>query len=262
MKTATQSVVRELAERIRQMEASSRPAASCVTIPLGVRGLGSLFPQEEMPAGSLIEIVSAHPAAGAWTLSFLLAKYACGTERWLIVADHQQTFYPPAVRKFGLDLGQLFILRSPNPRDTLSALTQSLRCSAIGAAIGEFEHLPERDGRRLQLAAETGGGVGVLLRPWKAIHAPSFASLRCVIRGMTDRGAAQAGRVRNAREETGEGFGGSLYQRRMHIEVIRCRGGREGHSLILEMNDATAHVRVLPGLAFAANSTGESRSTA
>src|SRR5947208_364645 len=92
--------VRLLAERIRELE-SARPS-TLPAIPLG-SGLRSLFPNE-LPAGSLVELVASN-GAGAWTLGLVLAKYACGERKMLLVADHQCSFYPPATRS---------IFRSPH----------------------------------------------------------------------------------------------------------------------------------------------------
>jgi len=195
--------VRLLAERIRTLETSSR---SCepTTIPLGAYGLGDLFPAGRLSSGSLVELLPRVPGAGAWTLALLLARHACGECKTLVIADPERCFYPPAARKLGIDSGRTIILRPRASGEALVAVAQALRCSAIGAAIGAFERLADRDGRRLQLAAESAGAVGVLLRPVSTIGSPSFASVRWLM----DPLPSARGR------------------RRMRLEVLRCRGGQ------------------------------------
>ena len=69
---------------------------------------------------------------------------------------------------FGLAMEQLLILRIAHPRDALWAFEEALKCPALAAVVAE---LPE-DGaaadftatRRLGLAAQKGGGLGLLLR--------------------------------------------------------------------------------------------------
>jgi protein ImuA len=69
---------------------------------------------------------------------------------------------------FGLAMEQLLILRVAHPRDALWAFEEALKCPALAAVVAE---LPE-DGtaadftatRRLGLAAQKGGGLGLLLR--------------------------------------------------------------------------------------------------
>jgi hypothetical protein len=192
-----------------------------------------------MSAGSLIELLPRVPGAGAWTLALLLAQYACGERKTLLIADHERCFYPPAARKFGLDPQRTIIVRPRTARDALLALTQALRCSAIGTAIGAFERLDDRDNRRLQLAAEAGGTVGVLLRPLSALQTPSFATVRLLLDPMPS--------VRG--------------RRRIKLEVLRCRqaASAKPQAAGLEIDDATGHVRTLSVLEFATDSPAAAR---
>ncbi len=175
-----QETVRFLAERIRKLETSMRAGAPA-TIPLGADGLSALFPGGQLSSGSLVELLPRVPGAGAWSLAMLMARYACGERKTLLIADTERCFYPPAASKFGIDPGRIIIIRPRTIREALLAVAQALRCPAIGAALGAFERLADRDGRRLQLAAESGGAIGVLLRPLLERSAPSFASVRLLM---------------------------------------------------------------------------------
>jgi protein ImuA len=234
--------IRDLADRIRTLETSFRPS-DLATIPLGPGGLGELFP-EGLTAGSLVELLPRMPGAGGWTLALLLAKYACGERKTLFIADYERCFYPPAAHKFGLDPKRTILVRPKKPGDALLALGQALRCSAIGAAIGAFERLHDRDARRFQLAAEAGGGIGILLRPASALGVPSFAAVRLLLDPLP-----------------------SLHgKRRIHLEVIRCRQTASPlaprlSSLALEVDDVTGHVRAFSALELAADSPRTARST-
>ncbi len=210
--------VRLLAEQIRRLESSFRPTEA-TTIPLGIGGLGELFPQG-LPGGSLIELLPRTPGAGAWTLALVLARYACGERKTLLIADPEHCFYPPAARKFGLPPERMIVIRSKNVRDALSAVAESLRCSAIGMAIGAFERLHERDSRRLQLAAEAGGTIGVLVRPASTAGTPSFASTRLLLEPLPSANG----------------------RRRLKLETIRPAACGFATSA-LEIDDATGHVR-------------------
>ncbi len=216
----SEEAVRLLAEKIRALETSfrlSKPAA----IPLGGCGLGKLFPAGELPSGSLMELLPSVPGAGAWTVALLIARYACGERKSLLIADPERCFYPPAARKFGIEPERTIIARPRNSRDALLAVAQALRCSAIGTVIGTFEHLADRDSRRLQLAAEASGTVGVLLRPISEKGSPSFASIRLLLDPLPS----------------------AHRRRRLRLEVLRCRGGHEGKTTGMEIDDVTGHVR-------------------
>jgi protein ImuA len=223
--------VRLLADRIRAMETSFR-LSKPTTIPLGGCGLGDLFPSGELPAGSLLELMPSVPGAGAWTLALLIARHACGERKALLIADPERCFYPPAARKFGIETDRTIIARPRTAQEALLAVAQALRCSAIGTVIGTFERLADRDSRRLQLAAESGGAVGVLVRPVSEKGSPSFASIRLLL----DPLPSARGR------------------RRLRLEVLRCRGGHEGKTTGMEIDDATGHVRAFPLLELAEES--------
>ena len=222
--------VRQLAERIRQLETSFRLGDS-LRIPLGTCGLDALFPEQGLSAGSLVELLPRGAGTGAWTFALILARYACGERKTLLIADPARSFYPLAARKFGLDPNRTVIVRPRTVGDALLAIAQSLRCAAIGMAIGEFERLSDRDSRHLQLAAESGGAVGVLLRPPSALNTPSFASVRLLLDPLPSRHG----------------------RRRLKVEVLRCRGGSEGKAIYLEVDDATGHVRAFSPLELATN---------
>jgi protein ImuA len=246
--------VRQLAERIRTLETSFR-LCDPLRIPLA-SGLDKLFPDGGLSAGSMVELLPRAPGVGAWTFALMLARYACGERKTLLIADPARSFYPPAARKFGLDLGRTIIVRPKNSAQALLAVGQALRCAAIGTAIGEFDRLSDRDSRRLQLAAEAGGSIGVLLRPASALGTPSFASVRLLLEPLPSWRS----------------------RRRLKVEVLRCRAGAFTFSacrepseralqalnvnipnsfpkgrgeLGVEIDDATGHVRVFSALELA-----------
>jgi hypothetical protein len=56
-------------------------------------------------------------------------------------------------------------------------MDQALRCSGVGAVIAPLRRVDERDSRRLQLAAESSGVSGFILRPAND-RARTFAAVR------------------------------------------------------------------------------------
>src|SRR5262245_8370272 len=219
------SVLRHLAQRIREIEANARPHQT--TIPLGVPGLDKILPHGRLPAGALVELLQTTHGAGVWTVALILARQACGEDKVLLVADSQRCVYPPAAAKLGIDLERTIVVRPKAPTGALIATAQGLRCAAIGAVASWFDKLTALDFRRLQLAAEAGGGVGVLLRPIAALRVPSFATVRLLVSP-----------------------GPSLdHRRRVRLEVVRFRGGKSGQAVTLEIDDETGSVRVSAPLA-------------
>ena len=139
----------------------------------------------------------------------------------LVVLDHQQWFYPPAAAVLGVDLEAVIVVRTSQPRDQLWAVDQSLRCPAVAAVWAPLEQLAEHDFRRLQLAAEAGGGLGLLIRSHKVLQQPSWSDMQLLIhpRGGHEQ-AWQTGR-------------------RLRIEVVRCRQGQSGGTVDVEIDVVT-----------------------
>lgn len=220
-------ILRKLAHRINEIERRYRPPRA--DFPIGVAALADLLPAGQLPAGALVELLGAE-GAGVWSLGLVMAKAACGQQRALVVVDGKGSFYPPAVAAWGIDWRRFLVVRPATAVDIQAVIDQALRCAAVGAVIGVCPQLRTREFRRLQLAAESGNGVGFLLRPESAVRLPSFAALRLRIAPLASTDVC----------------------RRLHVEVVRCREAPEGRSLTLEIDDVTGDVRVPAGLAAAA----------
>jgi protein ImuA len=221
-------LLQQLAQRIRDIEANEGPPGPSA-LATAIPALEAVLP-DGLPGGSLVEVLSATEGGGAWTLALLLAKQACAERKILVLADEQRCFYPPAAARLGIDLQRTLVLRAPqkNVKDwSVASLVQSLRCPAVGAALGRFARLSSVAYRGLQLAAEAGGGVGFLVLPASARGAPSFAAVRLLVTPIASRQAS----------------------RRIQVEVVRVRGGKAGQSFLLEIDHETGPVRLPAPLA-------------
>lgn len=110
----------------------------------------------------------------------------------VVLIDAHGDFYPPAARQHGITLRCLVVVRSRNEADAVWATVQSLACPAVASVIAPLRLSDEHLSRRLQLAAERSGGIGLILttarRPPK-----SFAAVRMRIDGVSEAGASEAG---------------------------------------------------------------------
>jgi protein ImuA len=70
------------------------------------------------------------------------------------------------------------VVRARREIDVLWAMEEGLRSGAVSAVLGEVAAAPPIALRRLQLAAETGGTTGLLLRPLGAPIAAGSATTR------------------------------------------------------------------------------------
>lgn len=215
-----------LAERIRELESrpriQGRPA-----VPVGLAPLEDLLPERQLPAGSLVELVSLREGDGAGTLALWLARQACADGKAVVIADGDGTFYPPGAAALAGDWAACLLVRPPTLREAYLAADLALRCPAVGAVVARCGNLSVPVARRLQAAAEIGGGLGLVLRSAAALGTPAFATLRLVVQPLES--AAEV--------------------RRLKIEVTHCRGGAAGQSFFLEVDHASGDVRVPAGVA-------------
>ena len=192
----------------------------------------------------------ADPGGGAATLALAAAREACGAEKALVVLDGFYAgsarrsglsghFYPPTAAAWGIDLSRLVVLRPASEADALWALDQALRCPGVGAVWARWNALDGQDFRRLQLAAEEGGVVGLLLRPASRRGHPTWADVQWLVRPV----AGRRGESRKAKVESGKSGRGRWEEWaeswKLRVELVRCRGGTGGRSVMIELDQAS-----------------------
>jgi protein ImuA len=190
--------------------------------PLGLPALDEAL-GGGLPRGCLQEVIPADGgAAAAGFAAFLLGRLVGQAEErgrgvlWASLGEGD--LYPPGLARFGLDPAAMILLSAPSPAELLWAMEEALRSPALAGVVGEVDRIDLTAGRRLQLAAAAGGGVGfLLLRADRPPAAVSTAALRWRV--------------------------GAEPNRSWHVELLRRRGGRPG-AWILEREDETDRLLV------------------
>jgi protein ImuA len=143
----------------------------------------------------------------------------------IIWSDPHQLLYPPAISALGIPLDRVLLLRPKNEADELWALTEALRCPGVAAALACPRKLSTIEARRLQLAAERGGGVGLLIRTLdpktKSKSLPYAAATRWLVQPIAGERTVQ----------------------KWKVQLIHGHGGQVGQSVILEASRATNTLR-------------------
>jgi protein ImuA len=168
-------------------------------------------------AGGTAELCGPEPAS----LS-LAAWLATRREGPVVLVDATGDVYSRGIKEMGLDPRQFITVRPANERLTLWALEQSLRCPAVATTLCRLgPRLATTVARRIKLAAEAGGGVGLLIRP--IAREPPFTDARVKVRP-----------VRSQSRET--------LCPRWEVESLYIRNGREGERCVVEV---TADARLV-----------------
>lgn len=224
---ASASVVATLRAQLAQWEAG-RPQRDAVPFSSGCPALDRLLPWGGLPRGALLECLEQDPAVGgAGMLALLLARQAALQGGAIVILDPHGWFYPPAAASLGIDLASVLVVQARQAGDQIWVMEQCLRCPAVAAVWAPLERLGAREFRRLQLAAESGSGLGLLVRSSAARRAPSWSDVQMLVVPRT--GGADAVR------------GG----RRLRIEITRCRQARPGGALELEIDVVTGAMQAV-----------------
>lgn len=207
-----------LAARVSEISRRHRgPAAR--RCPTGWPALDALL-GGGLAGASVHEFVARKEAAAVCTVALQAAARAAGSQRWLVYIDLAGDLYAPGVAQLGVPLGRMLVVRPERAADALGACEQSLQCRAVAAVVLPLRRpLEPQTSRRLQLAAERGGGLGLLLcAPGHVGH--SFAAGRLQFDPLID----------------GPG------PPRMRITVLKQREGPAGGSVVVELTDAADSV--------------------
>jgi cell division inhibitor SulA/protein ImuA len=149
-------------------------------------------------------------AAGVGALeAFLpaLARLQTQSARHLAWIHPSRLLYPPALAQAGLDLSRLLFVRPGDAREQAWAIDLALRSGACAAVTSQLDGaavwLEDRALRRLQLAAEEGDSLGLLVRSAVFARAPSPAAVRLELAALPSPDPAR---------------------RRLRVTVLHCRG--------------------------------------
>ena len=262
--TDNSSTIQQLARQLRRYERRLQPVAGEEQLlSTGIAPLDDLLPDNGIARGSLMEWLSDTEGGGAGTLVFRVAAQLLQAEGACVVIDPAAAFYPPGAGRLTDSLQQLIVVHPTNAADALWALEQSLRCRGVAVVICRLGHAFESQlhthaYRRLQLAAETSGAIGLLLRPARYRTHPSWADVRLLVEPLP--GESREWKMANPASPPSiiHSLPSILHplpapDRQLQLTLLHCRGRTCGGFVKLEIDDETGDVRLAAELAAAAN---------
>ena len=271
---ATREIIAELSQRIRTIERTGQRCAPQADVTLnGLPGLERLLGEAGWPRGCLVEWLAEGRGAGSMSLA-LWASRAAWHDNLLVLIDSRRELHAPAVGRggFAVDLSKTVFIRPEQPLDALWSLEQALRTRGIGAVVCDVDKLSPQACRRLQLAAEIGGGLGILLRPAHARRQPSFAEYRFLVQPLPSCttalpktrspgpcGLDDSSKCRASPEPQGLGLqplplpntSDAAVSRRWRVELLRARRQFAQRSIVVELSNGSDGLCVAAELASA-----------
>lgn len=136
-----------------------------VSIPIGLPEIDNRLAGRGLAVGTIHEVCGGsigamHGAAAAHFCAMMAAKTR-GKIFWCMT---RFDVYAPALAQAGLDLDRVVFCKAPDQMALLSAAEEALRHRGVGAVVAEVSRLGLTESRRLKLAAETSGALGLCLR--------------------------------------------------------------------------------------------------
>ncbi len=218
-------------------------------ISTGCEALDRLLPGGAFAAGMLVEWLAEGRGSGAGSLAMVVARQAVLQRQGsLVVVDRWRRFYPPAAVAWGIDPSKLIIVQGDTvqgdtvrgdtvrgdtvrgdttkkmaAQEELWAIDQALRCPGVSAVWTWIDRLDPRAFRRLQLAAETGQTLGLLVRPATVRARPTWSDAQLLVEPQRVQLFASnfqptVDQAREPRAESGDD------NRRCQVTLLRQRG--------------------------------------
>jgi len=152
--------------KIEKIEGKSRRAKT--VLPFGIAEVDTRLPGGGLALGALHEIAGGGNGAvdGAAAALFAggIAARAKGKVLWCIT---RPDLFDHALAQAGLSPDRVIYVEAGDDKTILACMEEALRHGGLGAVVGEVARLSMTASRRLQLAAEGTGSIGVALRRWR-----------------------------------------------------------------------------------------------
>lgn len=226
-----------LRERIQRIEAGRRQVHEF--LPFGVPEIDARLPGGGLAMGALHELAGGGNAAidGAATALFA-AGIAARTKGKILWCLTRLDLFAPALAQAGLPPGRVIYVETGDEKAILGCCEEGLRHGGLGAVVAEIGRLTMTNSRRLQLAAESSGTLGIAIRRWRrqSIAAdfgqPTAAATRWRISVLPSAALPVPG----------------IGRARWQLELVRCRAG-ENADFEVEACDAEGYLRLPAQLA-------------
>lgn len=219
-----------LRQQISALEQGSRSAAG--VLPFGVRELDSRLPGGGLSLGALHEVAGggeeAVDGAAAALFAAGIAARRPGQVLWCVT---RPDLFAPAMSQAGLGPGRVIYVEAGDETSLLACFEEGLRHRGLAAVVAETARLSLVASRRLQLAAEGSGGLGLAVRRWRrASDAADFG-----------QNTASATRWRISPSPSSPLPVPGVGRARWFVELLRCRGAAAA-DFTLEACDETGRL--------------------
>lgn len=127
--------------------------------------VNAAFPNNTFPIGAIHEMLCPLPEQAAATCGFvagiLSALVQQGVCLWISAS---RKLFPPSLTVYQANPDHVIFIDVPREKDVLWVTEEALKCRGLGAVVSELREVSFAQSRRLQLAVESSGVTGFMLR--------------------------------------------------------------------------------------------------
>lgn len=166
MTAARAQILTELRDQIASLERS--PSCRARWLPFGVLEIDAVLPGNGLSFGAVHEIAGGGSGTVDGAAAALFAAgIAARTRGQVVWCLTRPDLFFPALAQAGLDANRVVFVEVDREEDVLASMEEGLSHGGLGAVVGELVRLPMTASRRLQLAAEKSGTLGLIVRRWR-----------------------------------------------------------------------------------------------
>jgi protein ImuA len=155
-----------LREKIRRLETGER--ASRAVLPFGLADMDARLPGGGLSMGALHEVAGgANGAVDGAAAAMFSAGIAARTKGHILWCVQRQDLFAPALAQAGLHADRVVYVEAGDEKSLLACFEEGLRLGSFGGVVAEIGRLTMTQSRRLQLAAEGSGTLGLAIRRWR-----------------------------------------------------------------------------------------------
>jgi protein ImuA len=233
-------------------ESARGGARAC--LPFGIAAIDRRLAGGGLAADALHEVAGAASGladeAAATLLAASVAARRAGEDGTVLWALSRRDLFAPGLALAGLAPERLLYAECRRDEEVLAVMEEGLRHGGLAAVVGEVRRVTMTATRRLQLAAEEGGTMALMLKRWRKaeedpLGLPSAAVTRWRVAAAPSQRLAIPG----------------IARARWRLELARQRGG-EPFNLLVEAPDEKARLALPAGTEHRAPAAGAARRAA
>jgi protein ImuA len=159
-------VLDALRQKIRRIEAGDRVARG--VLPFGVTDIDERLPGGGLALGALHEVAGgANGALDGAAAALFAAGILARTHGQILWCINRRDLFAPALAHAGLHPDRVIYAEAGSEKAILACFEEGLRHGGLAGVVAEVAKLPMTPSRRLQLAAESSGTIGIAIRRWR-----------------------------------------------------------------------------------------------